>query len=194
MQGDTQPKPPGVVTALLCRIRTGDAAAREQLIAVLYPELRKLAARLLRPDERGRTLQPTALVHELFLKLAGEQGSTWQDRTHFFAVAAQLMRRILVDHARRSSAAKRGGGAVAIPLDDLQVISNTQLDLLLQVDTALCRLAALDPNQVRIVELRYFCGFSVEETAAATGLSPRTVNREWTLAQSWLRRELGAQP
>src|SRR2546430_2575729 len=114
MQFDEQPRTPGEVTTLLVRIRTGDATARERLIAVLYPELRSVAARLLRPDERGRTLQPTALVNELFVKLAGQQDATWQDRGHFLAVAAQLMRRILVDHARRRNAGKRGGGAISV--------------------------------------------------------------------------------
>src|SRR5713226_1916564 len=144
MGSDELPRAPGEVTSLLDRIRTGDAAARERLIAVLYPELRKVAAKLLRPDRRGRTLQPTALVHELFLKLVGQQNATWQDRTHFFAVAAQLMRRILVDHARRRSTCKRGGDAVTVPIDEVQVSSDAQLDLVIQVDTALYKLGALD--------------------------------------------------
>src|SRR5690349_11023382 len=119
MRSDDETRTRGEVTTLLVRIRTGDAAAREQLIAVLYPELRRAAARLLRPDQRGRTLQPTALVNELFLKLAGQQDSTWQDRGHFFAVAAQSMRRILLDHARRRNAGKRGGGAISVPIDEV---------------------------------------------------------------------------
>ena len=196
MRSDEQARTPGEVTSLLDRIRTGDASARDRLMAVLYPELRKVAAKLLRPDRRGGTLQPTALVHELFLKLAGQQDATWQDQAHFFAVASQLMRRILVDHARRRTAGKRGGSTVAVPIDEAHVFSDAQLDLVIQVDTALYKLAALDRDQVRIVELRYFAGLSIEETAAALGLSARTVSREWALAQAWLRREMeqGALP
>ena len=182
---------PAVVTRLLALASDGDAGAMASLFDVLYRELRRLAVSAMRSERRDHTLQPTALVHEAYVRLADER-TPLAGRHHFFGVAAVAMRRILVEHARARHALKRGGHAAKVPLDGLDLaIEAVAQDLDLDVlDQALTRLAALDTRQARIVELRYFAGLTVEETAEVVGLSTRTVKREWALARAWLRREM----
>jgi RNA polymerase sigma factor (TIGR02999 family) len=162
------------------------------VFALVYDELRKLAAAALRHERTDHTLQPTALVHEAYLRLADEPTARWENRSHFMAVAARAMRRILVDHARKHKAVKRGSGAVRLSLDDLERAATLPGDAvdLVALDDALGRLATLDPRQARIVELRFFGGLSVEETAAVVDSSARTVKRDWQLARAWLKREM----
>lgn len=178
------------VTELLVRWRSGDAQALEALIPLVYNELRALAHHYLRQERSTHTLQSTALVHEAYLRLAGHQPPTLQNRSHFFGIAARVMRQILVEHARAQSAAKRGGGATRIVLDDAtNVASATDIDVL-RLDDALHELARMDERQSRIVELRFFTGLSIDETADVLGVSAATVSREWTTARAWLHREL----
>jgi RNA polymerase sigma-70 factor (ECF subfamily) len=162
------------------------------VFALVYDELRRLAASALRHERSDHTLQPTALVHEAYLRLAEQPTARWKDRNHFMAVAARAMRRILVDHARKHGAVKRGSGAVKHSLDDHERVADFTGDTvdLVALDDALARLANLDPRQARIVELRFFGGLSVEETAAIVGSSARTVKRDWQLARAWLKREI----
>lgn len=176
------------VTALLKAWERGDAGARERLIPIVYDELRRVAARSLAFERDLPTLQPTALVHETYLKLVDQRSAKWQDRTHFFSVAARLMRRILVDRARERKAEKRGGGAPREAVSSaLEVVAAPARDVeLLALDEALADLAALDPRQAEVVELRYFGGLSLDETAAALGISAATVSREWSMARAWL--------
>lgn len=185
---------PGDVTRLLEAMRNGVPTADSQLIPLVYDELRRLAASYLRRERRDRdhTLQATALVHEAYLRLAG-QHSPWQSRAHFFGVAAQIMRRLLVDHARSGGAEKRGGGQVKVPLDEALLVSSADSQSLLDIDMALTRFSLIDGRGARVFELRFFSGLTVEETATVMGVGPRTVNREWRLAQAWLSRELGGQ-
>jgi RNA polymerase sigma factor (TIGR02999 family) len=182
----------GDVTQLLQRAREGDRLALDELIPVVYRELKDQAAHQLRHEQHHLTLQPTALVHEAYLRLLNNQRIQWQDRAHFFAVAAQMMRRILVDHARARGAAKRGHGATCVPLDDAAGEGEQErlIDILM-LDDVLTRLAAIDSRQVQVVEMRVFAGFTVDETAAALGVSPRTVKADWQMARAWLSRELG---
>lgn len=178
------------MTALLARWSDGDSAAREQLIPLVYDELRRLAKRALAGQRQNNTLQSTALVHEAYLRLIGNDSVRWNDRTHFFAVAAQVMRRILVDHARMKHAKKRGGDCLTLVLDeDVAEAKGRELDLL-ALDDAMNGLAALDERQSRLVELRFFAGLSIEETAQALEISPATVKREWATARLWLLREM----
>jgi RNA polymerase sigma factor (TIGR02999 family) len=156
---------------------------------LIYDELRRLARARLRSERRGHLLQTTALVNEAYLKLVDQRQVQWQNRSHFFAIAAQLMRRILVDHARRQAAVKRGGGADPVTLSDLPEWPASRIDVL-AIDAALRRLAEFDPRQSRIVELRVFGGLTAEETAEVLEISPRTVRREWTLAKAWLYRQI----
>lgn len=181
----------GDVTRLLQDWSHGDAGARDALIPFVYEELRRIAGRELSGERAGHTLQPTALVNEVFLRLVDQNRASFRDRTHFFAVSAQLMRRILIDHARRRLAEKRGAGAPTISLDEaLEGPAAPEHDVL-DVDAALGELASFDPRQGRIVELRFFAGLSVEETAQAMELSTATVKREWRLARAWLQERLG---
>jgi RNA polymerase sigma factor (TIGR02999 family) len=177
------------VTQLLTEWTAGNVAARDRLIPLVYDELREIAGRWLRRERMGHTLQPTALVHEAYLRLVDQRRVRWRDRAHFFAVAATTMRRVLVDHARRRGAAKRGGGALTIPLDD-SVLGTAVAPDILDLDQALDALGALDPRQVRVVELRVFAGLTVEETAEVLQLSPSTIKNDWSLAKAWLYREL----
>lgn len=165
----------------------------EALLELAYRDLRAVAARYLQHEDAGHTLQPTALVHEAVLRLMGQQHARYQDRQHLVAIAAHAMRRVLVDHARRRLATKRDAGERVALHDDL-LPARFDDDELLAVDEALARLAALDPRQARIVEFRYFAGFSIEETAAQLGISPATVKRDWTLARAWLQRALTDAP
>lgn len=177
----------GRLTQLLQAWQDGDPAAADELMPLVYSELRRIAAQRLRGERSGRTLQPTMLVHEAWMRLADQRGG-WQNRGHFFALAAQAMRRIVVDRARRRTAAKRGGTAEAVPLDDVAHALPSPLpdDRLLLLDAALDRLAALDARQARVVELRYFAGLSVIDTAEVLDVSPTTVKREWAAARAWL--------
>lgn len=179
------------VTRLLLNWRAGDQNALDALTPLVYDELRRMARRYLQRERPGHTLQSTALVNEAFLKLIDQEVS-WQNRAHFFGMAAQFMRRILVDHARSRYAAKRGGEAACkLTLDEgIAVSGQPDLDLV-ALDDALNRLATMDPQQSRIVELRFFAGLSIEETAEVIGISPATVKRDWAMARAWLFQELG---
>lgn len=180
------------VTTLLARWSSGDAGALEQLTPIVYDELRRIARRHLARERKDHTLQSTALVHEAYLRLIGGSGSEYHNRQHFFAVAAQVIRRVLVDHARAVNAAKRGGGAQKILLEDQPEASSPAENIaeVLALHEALERLAAFDQQQERIVELRYFAGLSIEETAEVLGVSAATVKRDWVMARAWLAREL----
>ena len=180
------------VTLLLQQVQGGRPEALEQLLPLVYAELRKLAAGYMKRERNEHTLQATALVHEAFLKMVGGDEASFANRSHFFGVAASVMRHILVDHARSHTSGKRGGTAPKLQLDEALVFSNDQSSQLLELNDALERLEKLSPRQARIVELRYFTGLSIPETAAVLDVAPRTVIREWAVAQAWLRRELGA--
>ena len=178
------------VTALLDRWRSGDRAAFDELIPLVYDELHKLAASHLRRERENHTLQPTALVHEAYLRLAGVRAAGFDNRTHFFGAAAHAMRRILVEHARGKKADKRGGGVLTLDLDAaMNVGIDPRLDLL-ALDQALQRLASVSPIKERVVELRYFGGLSIEEAAEFLGIAPATVKRHWSFARAWLYRAL----
>ena len=180
------------VTALLRAWSRGDAEAGERLLPIVYGELRRQAARLLRRERRVHTLQPTALVHETYLRLIEQRAADWKNRTQFFAVAATAMRRILVDHARRHGARKRGGSWDRISFDETRRAWPGPPDVdILALEEALDELAVLDPAKVRMVELRFFAGLDLEETAAVLGVSESTVTRDWRLARAWLFRRLG---
>ena len=184
------------VTGLLLRWSEGDADALQRLLPLVYDELRRIASNQLRRERADHALVPTALVHELYLRLVEQRRTTWQNRAHFFGLAAKLMRRILVDHARAEHAEKRGGQLTRVSLQDVLDDNppGTQVaevvDDVLAIDDALKRLAIVDEDQARIVELRFFAGLSVEETAHVLARSPRTVKREWRLARAWLYRAL----
>lgn len=183
--------PPGAqLTRLLQSWRQGDSGAADELVSLVYAELRHMAKAKLRDERPGHTLQATALVHEAWMRLMNQHGVSWQNRAQFFAVAAQAMRRILVDHARRRSAAKRGDGTSPIDVDALAHVLTAPLpdDRLLALDAALEELAALDARQARIVELRFFGGLTVEEAADVLAVSPTTIKREWATARAWLFR------
>ena len=182
------------VTELLRAWGGGDAQASESLVRLVYAELRRQAQLALRREDQGHTLQPTALVHEAWLRLGDQHDASWESRTQFFAVAAQMMRRVLLDHARSRHAIKRAGG-VQVSLggvDESPAADGSPLDAvdLIALDDALQRLAVLDPQKARLVDLRYFAGLSIPEAAAALGVSTATVGREWAIARMWLRREL----
>jgi RNA polymerase sigma factor (TIGR02999 family) len=181
---------PQEVTALLVAWSNGDRAALDKLMPLVYEELRHLAHRYMGKERAGHTLQTTALANEAYLKLINEREMRWQNRAHFFAVAAQMMRMILVDYARSRRYAKRGGGARQVSLDEALVISDERTGDLIALDDALSGLAALDERKSRVAELRFFGGLSVEETAEVLKVSPVTVMREWRLAKAWLHREL----
>ena len=178
------------VSKLLLNWGQGDQSAREALIPLVYDELRRLARRYLRRERPDHTLQSAALVNEAYLRLIRQEHPQWQNRAHFFGVAAQLMRHILVDHARNRAAAKRGAGAPRLTLDpDIALPQERDVDLI-ALDDALNQLAALDPQQSRLVELRFFGGLSIEEASVVLGVSPATVKREWATARAWLQREM----
>ena len=181
------------ITRLLDDWQNGSRDAFQQLVPLVYEELRTIASRHLAREWRNGHLQTTAVVNEAYLRLFGQRQVDWQNRGHFFAVAAELMRRILVDDARRERRQKRGGGALAVALDDADVVAPSA-DVIdtLDLDRALQTLEQLDPHAAKLVELRFFGGLTIEETAAALGISPATVKREWTIAKGWLHRELAA--
>lgn len=179
------------VTGLLVSWRQGDAAALDRLMPLVYNELRRVARGHLRREPAGHTLQPTALVHEVFLRLVGTDHSTPTSRTHFFAISARLMRQVLVDHARRKRADKRGGGATVIGLDEASPAATQASSVdVLALDEALEVLSSLDARQCRVVELRFFAGLNIPETADALGISTATVEREWVMAKAWLHQRL----
>lgn len=178
------------ITQLLNYWGDGDREVLDKLIPIVYEELRRQAARYLRRERPGNTLQTTGLVHETYLRLVDQKHVHWQNRAHFFGIAAQLMRRILVDHVRRRKTAKRGGSAIKLTLDETIAMSKSKEIDLVSLDEALTRLAEIDEQQSRIVELRFFSGLSVEETAEVLRISDRTVKRDWQVAKIWLRREI----
>jgi len=178
------------VTACLAALSQGDKSALDRLVPLVYDELRRQAAGFLRKESPGHSLQPTALVHEVFLKLADQTRVSWKGRSHFFAIGAQAMRRILVDHARKKKRVKRGGGRQRITLEEALVLSPRRGEDVLDLDDALVRLAQLDSRQAQIVEMRFFGGLTVQEVAEVLGVSKRTVEAEWTMIRAWLRREL----
>jgi RNA polymerase sigma factor (TIGR02999 family) len=183
--------PPGEVTRLLLAWRQGDRGALDRLIPLVYGELHRMAERYLRRERPGHTLQPTAIVNEAYLRLIGRQGADWQNRAHFFAVAAQSMRRILVEHARHRDAKKRGGEGTRYLLDTVVMTEPRAVDLM-ALDDALVKLTALDSEQGRVVELRFFGGLTEEETAEVLSISSRTVKRKWLAARTFLFRELSS--
>ena len=189
------PGAPSDITNLLKRWQSGDAQALEDVTPLVYRELHQIASRYLSRERRDHTLQSTALVHEAFVKLVDQRRVDWQNRAHFFAIAAQLMRRVLVDYARRTGRVKRGGDVERVTLDDALVPGPSgrglALEDILSIDHALEELHQLDPRQSQIVEMRYFGGLTVEEIAETIGLSEGTVKREWVAARAWLYRRLG---
>lgn len=178
------------ISQLLARYSDGDQEAFEQLMPLVYGELRKMAKRYMRGQPTGHTLQTTALIHEAYLKMAGQQDKRWQNRTHFFGVAAQAMRHILVDYARARQAGKRGGEAHEVTFEEAALVTDQRAAEVVALDEALDSLAKLAPRQSRVVELRYFGGLSVEETAEVLKISAETVTRDWRMAKTWLLREL----
>jgi RNA polymerase sigma factor (TIGR02999 family) len=178
------------VTQLLVAWNNGDKVALNRLMPLVYRELHRLARRRLGREDAGHTLQTTALVHEAYLRLVGQKAGHWQNRAHFFAIAAQMMRRILVDYARSRRQAKRGGGAQKVSFDEMMVVSGGKAADVIALDEALTTLAELDERKGKLVELRFFAGLSIEDTAEILGVSPGTIKRDWTLAKAWLQREL----
>ena len=187
------PEASGDVTRLLGQLRAGKQDAADQLVPLIYDELRRIAGAQMRRERPDHTLQTTAVVHEAYMRLAGEQEVPWQNRAHFFAIAAQTMRRVLLDYARQRHAGKRGGeGARKVEIDAELLMGDNRIEDIIALDEILERLSEMDPQQGRIVELRFFAGLNVEETAEVMGISARTVKREWRSAKAWLDRELGA--
>ena len=182
----------GEVTRLLMRLKQGDTSAESKLVPLVYEELRRLAKHFMRGERRNHTLQATALVHEAYIRLIGEERVDWQSRAHFFGLAGQAMRRILVDHARAKLAKKRGGSRQKISLDDALLFTDDPSQQILDLNNALDRLAERDPRQCRIVELRFFAGLTEEEIAEALGIAVRTVKNDWRVAKAWLYQQLKA--
>lgn len=180
------------VTLLLARVREGNAEAADELAPLIYSELRRTAAAYMRRERRDHTLQATGLVHEAYMRLIGPQEGQWQNRAHFFATAARTMRQILVDYSRRHRAGKRGGDARKVDFDDQLRSAPDRIEGVLAIDEILERLTRIDPRQSRVVELRFFGGLNVEETAEVMGVSPKTIKREWRSAKAWLHRELAS--
>ena len=181
----------GDVTLLLAQLREGNQEAANQLVPLVYDELRRIAGSYMQRERVGHTLQATALVHEAYVRLAGGQPVEWQNRAHFYAIAAHTMRQVLLDYARRRHADKRGGSeARKVDVDAELLIAEDSLDEVMAIDELLQRLAKIDPRQSRLIELRFFAGLNVEETAEVMGVSPITVKREWRSAKAWLHREM----
>ncbi|MGD1071545.1 MAG: sigma-70 family RNA polymerase sigma factor [Bryobacteraceae bacterium] len=181
------------VTALLVKLRAGNRDVAGQLVPLIYDELRRIAGAQMRRERAGHTLQATAVVHEAYVRLAGEREIQWQNRAHFFAIAARAMRQVLLDYARQRHAGKRGGeGAQKVEIDVGLLAGENRIEDIVALDQVVTRLSELDRQQGRIVELRFYAGLSVEETAEAMGISESTVKREWRLAKAWLHRELAA--
>jgi RNA polymerase sigma-70 factor, ECF subfamily len=184
---------PKSITQLLIEWRDGDETALNRLIPLVYEELHRLAHHYMRRERPGHTLQTTALVNEAYIRLVDHKGMRWQNRAHFYAVAAQAMRRILVDYARSRDCAKRGGGAIRVELEEATTVVQRQASDLVALDVALSELAALDPRKSQIVEMRYFGGMSVEEMAEVLRVSPVTVMRDWSTAKAWLLRAMSPE-
>jgi RNA polymerase sigma factor (TIGR02999 family) len=184
------PSSPQEVTQLLVAWRNGDQNARDELMPLVYKELHRLAHQYMSRERPGHTLQTSALVNEAFLRLADQREVQWQNRAHFIGIAGQMMRRILVDYARNRGYEKRGGNALQVSLDEQLIVSEERSAEVVALDDALQSLARLDERKSRLVELRFFGGLSIEETAEVLGVSPGTVMRDWTLAKAWLRREM----
>jgi RNA polymerase sigma factor (TIGR02999 family) len=184
---------PGETTRLLSEWRAGDQTAFDRLLPIVYEELRRLASHYMRAERADHLLQTTALVHEAYLRLVDNKETSYETRNHFLAVAAQVMRHVLVDYARARHRAKRGGGAPAVPLEDVAVISDERAEEVIAVDAALENLMSLDVRKGRIFELRHFGGLSVEEAAQVLQVSPATVARDWRMAKAWLRRAITAE-
>jgi RNA polymerase sigma-70 factor, ECF subfamily len=182
------------VTRLLIEWKNGNQAAVDALTPLVYEELRRLAASYMRDERSAVTLQPTVLVHEAYLRLVAQDMPDWRNRSHFFGVAAQLMRQILVDHARKQKSAKRGGGVAKASLDEALAFGPERSSDMIALDDALNELTKIDPRQCKIIELRFFGGLSLEETAQALELSPATIGREQRLAEAWLHREMSREP
>jgi RNA polymerase sigma factor (TIGR02999 family) len=183
-------QPPRDVTQLLVDWGNGDRAALDELTPLVYDELRRLASRYMRREGPGHTLQPSALVNEAFLRLVDQRGVRWQSRAHFFGVAAQLMRRVLIDCARRHASGKRGGGTLRVSVSEAAGVAR-QASEMVALDRALDELAEMDARKGRIVEMKFFGGLTTEEVAEVLGVTPRTVEREWRAARAWLRRAVG---
>jgi RNA polymerase sigma factor (TIGR02999 family) len=184
----------GEVTTLLRKLAQGQPEVADQLVALVYQELRRIAGAYMHDERPDHTLQPTALVNEAWLRLVDQTQVDWRGRAHFFGVAARMMRRVLVDHARAHLTSKRGAGAQVLNLDWIEIeASPWKLEEILAVHEALSRLSQFDPQQAQIVEMHYFAGMTVKETAEALGISARTVDREWAMANAWLRRELSGK-
>ncbi len=189
----TPPSPQQQVTQLLCEWRSGDPSALEKLIPLVQPELQRLARHYMSRERPGHTLQATALLDDAYLQLADNRYPQWQNRAHFFAAAAQLMRRIMVDHARQRQASKRGGGAIRVTLDEAAAVTQTRADELLALDEALEKLAAFDQRKAQVVEMRYFGGLTLEEIADVLKIHVNTVMRDWTAARAWLLAALSGE-
>ena len=183
---------PQEVTQLLKNWGDGDQEALDKLMPLVYEELHRLAHRYMSRERDGHTLQTSALVNEAYCRLINQKDVEWQNRAHFFGIAAQLMRRILVDHARSRASAKRGGSAHHVPLDEALIVSEERAAEVVALDDALKSLAEIDPRKSQLVELRFFGGLSIEETAEVLNVSPGTVMRDWTLAKAWLRRAVSS--
>jgi RNA polymerase sigma factor (TIGR02999 family) len=194
IRATTMDPSPAAIAALVESARLGDEAALAALIPLVYDELRRLAAHHLRRERPGQTLQATALVHDVYLRLLQDSHLSWQSRAHFFGIAARSMRQILIERARARGAAKRGGDRVRVTFDPELVVTVPESSIDLEaLDDALTRLAALDPDLAQVVEVRFFGGLSIEETAEALSVSPATIKRRWTLAKAWLARDLGGE-
>lgn len=183
-------QPAGRVTLLLAEMREGRREAFDEMLPLVYAELRRLAQSRIARERPGRTLQATGLVHEAYLRLVGDESLAWENRGHFFAAAAEAMRRILIERARRRNSLKRGGGNTPLPFDDELLLDSAPDASLLALHEALEQLEATDPERGQVVKLRYFAGLSVDETARALDVSPRSVNRLWSSARAWLHREI----
>jgi len=184
------PSPPHEITQLLAEWSEGNQAALDQLYPLVYNELRRLAHGYLRRERKGHTLQTTALINEAYLRLVDQKNVHWANRLHFFGISAQIMRRILIDHARLHAYAKRGGGAQKVSLDEIAIVAVERASNLLLLDDALNRLAKIDPRRSHVVELRYFGGLNNEEIAGVLKISENTVTRDWNMARAWLYQEL----
>lgn len=180
----------GEITRLLHALRAGDRNAESALIAKVYPDLRKMARRFMDRERPRHTLQATALVHEAYLRIAGDASTDWENRAHFFAIAARIMRQVLVDHARKWSADKRGSGVQAVEWDETLTIGRTTADEILEMDRLLKKLSGYDPRQEQVVQMKVFAGLSDVEIAAVLGTSTRTVKRDWSMAKAWLHGQL----
>ncbi len=181
---------PGEITELLQQLRSGDQDAESKLLPLLYPELRRMAARIMSRERPEHTLQATALVHEAYIRLSGGKDQDWRNRAHFFALASHVMRQVLVDHARRTRSAKRGGAQHRIQLSEAILVGSQDADRVLTISEAMDRLAKWDPRQCRVIEMRFFGGLTEQEIAEVLGVDTRTVKRDWKMAKAWLKGEL----